>query len=312
MTTAAQASTVAILLCTHNGARFLNPQLDSFVTQTHGAWTLWASDDNSTDETLNILRARAAAWAPGKVHVLKGPGAGSSANFLSLACNSDIRADYFSYADQDDIWHPDKLERAVTWLDTVPRDKPALYFSRSILVDEQGRDLGPSRLFSKTPDFKNAIVQNIGGGNTMVFNQAAREVLQAAGPKVDVVVHDWWTYMCVTGAGGRVFSDTAPTLQYRQHGGNQIGANQGLQARLWRAAHLLDGRYRRWTETNMKALTLIESRLTPENRRVYQEYRAARAKPLIARLIGLARSGIYRQSFLDNLGLYLAAALNRL
>ncbi len=118
--------------------------------------------------------------------------------------------------------------------------------------------------------------------------------------------------MCVTGAGGVVFSDPAPTLQYRQHGGNQIGANQGLRARIWRAAHLVDGRYRRWIDTNMAALARIESALTPENRRVYAEFTGARAKPLIARLIGVARSGIYRQSFLDNLGLYLAAALNRL
>jgi glycosyltransferase involved in cell wall biosynthesis len=48
---------VAILMCTFNGERFLKEQLDSFATQTHQNWTLWVSDDGSTDQTLEILRA---------------------------------------------------------------------------------------------------------------------------------------------------------------------------------------------------------------------------------------------------------------
>ncbi len=317
MTTAPQASastsSVAILLCTRNGARFLGEQLDSFAAQTHTHWTVWASDDGSTDNTMAMLEQRRSAWGPEKLKILRGPGRGSSPNFLSLACNTNIVADYLGYSDQDDIWHADKLARAVAWLDTVPKNKPALYFSRTILVDEAGRETGVSRLYSKPPSFQNALVQNIGGGNTMVFNQAAREVLRLAGYDVDVVVHDWWTYMAVTGAGGVVFNDPAPSLQYRQHGGNQIGSNLGFSARLFRAGLLLEGRFKLWADLNLKALRAIESRLTPQNRQILEAFTKARSeKPLIPRLIGVARSGIYRQSFIDNLGLYLAAALNRL
>ncbi|MBL8629483.1 MAG: glycosyltransferase family 2 protein [Rhodospirillaceae bacterium] len=313
MTTAPQASTVAILLCTRNGEAFLGQQLDSFAAQTHAVWTVWASDDGSTDQTMAMLEQRRAAWGPDKLKILRGPGRGSSPNFLSLACNDTIQADYFSYADQDDIWHADKLARAVAWLDTVPKSKPALYFSRTALVDEAGRDIGLSRLFTKQPGFQNALVQNIGGGNTMVFNQAARAILRAAGNDMEVVVHDWWTYMAVTGAGGVVFSDSAPSLQYRQHSGNQIGSNLGLRARLFRAGLLFEGRFKLWTDINLKALLRIESRLTPKNQQILADFNAARAqKGLIPRLIGVARSGIYRQSFIDNVGLYLAAALNRL
>jgi glycosyltransferase involved in cell wall biosynthesis len=317
MTTAPQASalasSVAILLCTRNGDRFLGEQLDSFASQTHGAWTVWASDDGSTDGTLALLEQRRSAWGPEKLKILRGPGRGSTPNFLSLACNATITADYFAYSDQDDIWHADKLSRAVSWLNTVPKDKPALYFSRTVLVDEAGRETGVSRLYTRQPSFQNALVQNIGGGNTMVFNQAAREVLRVGGYDVDVVVHDWWTYMAVTGAGGVVFSDPAPSLQYRQHGGNQIGSNLGLSARLFRAGLLLEGRFKLWADLNLKALSCIETRLTPQNRQILEAFKVARAqKSLIPRLIGVARSGIYRQSFIDNLGLYIAAALNRL
>lgn len=340
MTTAAQASTVAILLCTHNGERFLPEQLDSFARQTHRAWVLWVSDDGSTDQTQNILEKHRVAWGQmggqlgsqsarqsfgqsggsynarhhvdEKLNTVTGPRLGSTANFLSLVCHTDVRGDYFAYADQDDIWHDDKLARAVAWLDTVPKSTPALYCSRTNLIDEAGKALGMSRLFTKPARFENALVQNIGGGNTMVFNEAAREILMVAGPRANVVIHDWWTYLLVTGAGGVVFNDPTPSLQYRQHGGNQIGSNRGLAARAVRAAELIKGRFRAWTDINIAALRTIESHLTPQNRRVLQQFSAARTAPLIPRLIGVARSGIYRQTFIDNLGLYLAAALNRL
>lgn len=305
-------SNVAILLCTHNGQEFLGQQLESIAHQSHRDWRLWVSDDASTDGTRAILDAFQSTHGPDRVTILQGPGAGSSANFLSLVCDERIQADYFAYADQDDVWFEDKLNRAITWLVGQPAGVPALYSSRTRLIDDAGQDLGISRLFTKPPSFQNALVQNIGGGNTMVFNIAARDVVRAAGPRVEVVVHDWWTYMAVTGCGGVVFNDPRPTLKYRQHGANQIGSNLGLWARLSRAGQLLEGRFRHWADINLKALSTIQLRLTPENQQVLATFAAARTKPLIPRLIGVARSGITRQTFIDNVGLYLAAALNRL
>ncbi len=312
MTSSAQAPTVAILLCTRNGERFLPAQLDSIQAQTHSNWTVWASDDGSTDATREILQTYRAAWGTEKMMILNGPGTGSSANFLSLACNGAIIADYFSFADQDDIWEITKLARALTHLASVPPTTPGLYLSRTSLIDEEDRELGLSRLFTKPPSFRNALVQNIGGGNTMVFDAVARDILLSAGPKIKVVVHDWWTYMAVVGCGGIVFNDAVPSLKYRQHSDNQIGSNQGLAARVFRAGQLLEGRFRDWADINLRALQAIEARLTPENLETLRAFRIARTLPLIPRLIGLSRSGITRQSFIDNLGLYLAAAFNRL
>jgi glycosyltransferase involved in cell wall biosynthesis len=312
MTLAAQPATVAILLCTRNGERFLPDQLDSIARQTHDQWAVWASDDGSSDATRAILDKYRASWGADKLHILEGPQAGSAANFLALLCNQNIVADYYSYADQDDVWEGHKLARALDHLEKTHSSVPALYLSRSTLIDETGRALGLSRLFTKPPSFQNALVQNIGGGNTMVFNAAARDILRSAGPHIKVVVHDWWTYMAVTGCGGVVVNDPAPTIKYRQHASNQIGSNLGLAARVLRAGQLFEGRFRAWTDVNLAALGSLEPRLTPENLKVLRGFRAARLRPLIPRLIGLFRSGIYRQSFIDNIGLFLAAALNRL
>ena len=98
------AAQIAILMCTKNGAAFLAEQLKSIADQTHANWILFVSDDGSTDETRNILRRFADSHEQTTV-VRNGPGKGVCANFLSLATDSTIDADYFAFSDQDDVWY---------------------------------------------------------------------------------------------------------------------------------------------------------------------------------------------------------------
>lgn len=303
---------VAVLLCTMQGQRFLAEQLNSIATQSHPNWELWASDDGSDDHTHAILEHYQEHWSEQRVSIHTGPAEGSTANFLSLTCRADINTEFFAYADQDDIWEADKLERAVKWLQTVPRHIPALYGSRTQLVDERNQYLGYSPLFQRTPSFENALVQNVAGGNTMVFNRAARDLLRRAGDQVQVVAHDWWAYMVVTGCGGRVHYDPYPTVRYRQHGDNQVGSNQSWGARLVRLRLLLKGRFRYWTEGNVRALQSIEHLLTPENRTLLKEFNSARNGHLGDRLACLWNTGVYRQTVVGNLALLAALALRKI
>ncbi len=309
----ATQSLVAVLLCTYQGEGFLSAQLNSIARQSHGNWKVWASDDGSKDATPTILETYKQQWGDSLLSVLPGPRAGFVANFMSLACSPNIAADYYAYADQDDVWEDDKTARAITWLETVPEEIPALYMSRTRLIDEDGHELGFAPLFtSKPPSFANALVQNIGGGNTMVINQAARALLQTLSKDVKIVSHDWWTYMLVTGVGGRVFYDPYPGVRYRQHRGNVVGSNAGALARAWRALLVFGGRFKNWGAINMQALERIRAHLTPENRRIFDDFSAARAGGLSSRLLALNRSGVHRQGFIDNIGLYVAALFNRL
>lgn len=303
---------VAVLLCTMQGQRFLAEQLNSVATQSHPLWEIWASDDGSDDHTHAILEYYQSHWGGERISIHAGPAEGSTANFLSLTCRADIDADYFAYADQDDIWEADKLERAVAWLETVPEDIPALYGSRTLLVDARNQHIGYSPLFGKAPGFRNALVQNVAGGNTMVFNRAARELLQRAGENVLAVTHDWWAYMVVTGCGGQVHYDPYPTVRYRQHENNLIGSNNGWMARLHRIKLLLQGRFKRWNDLNIASLREIEPLLTTENRLVLDDFSQARSRGFFQRLAGLKRTGVFRQTVLGNIGLVIAAAINRL
>lgn len=308
----AATSRVAILLCTYHGQHYLAEQLDSFAAQLHEDWEVWASDDGSEDDTRSILESYKSRWDAGRLSMHIGPAEGFAANFLSLTCNASISADFFAYSDQDDVWEPDKLARAVQWLETVPADIPALYCSRTRLVDANNNEIGVSPLFSKAPSFANALMQNIGGGNTMVFNNAARKLFCEAGENKSVITHDWWAYMVVTGCGGRVFYDSKPTLRYRQHGGNLVGTNANWAARLTRIRMLFQGRFKHWNDSNISVLLTLESRLTTESREILQRFAKARTMSLIPRLIHLKRSGIYRQTLLGNIGLVAAAIFGKI
>ena len=304
--------TVAILLCSKDGKRFLAEQLESIAAQTVTGWRLWISDDGSTDGTLALIEQYRARWATGQISTQPGPGKGVAANFLSLTRNPEIRADFYAFADQDDIWEPDKLARAIAWLRGVSADVPALYGSRTRLIDEQGRELGFSSLIAKPPGFANALAQNVFGGNTMVFNNAARNLLSSADETMSIVAHDWWAYQVVSGCGGRLFWDPHPAIRYRQHSDNQVGSNVSWAGRVLRIDALLKGRYRAWNDLNIDALLRIFPRLTAENQAILNEFRDARSRPLIARLIGIKRSGIRRQSLPGNLALVIAAVLKML
>jgi hypothetical protein len=184
--------------------------------------------------------------------------------------------------------------------------------TRTRLIDKDGGDLGFAPLFACPPTFANAIVQSIGGGNTMVFNAAARALMAAHSQNLTLVSHDWWTYILVTGAGGRAFYDPYPSVRYRQHGANIHGANEGLWARLLRAIQVFGGRFKSWGEINTRNLAQVRACLTPENCRIFDEFSVARTGSLPSRLLALKRSGVHRQGFLDNIGLYVAALFNRL
>lgn len=309
---AAQGNTVAVMMTTYNGEQFLEKQIASIRRQSHAAIDLWVSDDGSSDRTLEMLVRFGDDWNLGRFQVLQGPASGFSENFRSLIVNPDIEATYFAFADQDDLWDEDKLEAAVAWLAKQPASVPALYCSRTRTIDENDQEIGLSPLFHRPPDFRNAIVQSIAGGNTMVMNRAARQVLAEASRRSRFVSHDWWAYMVITGVGGKVHYSATPRIGYRQHAENIVGANNSFLARLQRYSFLVKGGFSNWTETNLNGLRQCQDMLTPECQQVLLDIQAAHDGGLIRRMAGLRRSGAYRQTSGGHLGLYIACLLKKL
>lgn len=307
-----------------NGASSLGEQLQSLQDQTHRRWHLLASDDGSCDNSLAKIQDFAAetqriadeTGADVKVTSLKGPGQGAAENFMSLLRKlpeHGLGGGWIAFSDQDDVWLPDRLSRGLAALKAIDETRPALYCSRSWITDAS---LSKRRLSASRPrsaGFRNALVQNIVSGNTILLNPAAALlVTQAAANVQQVVVHDWWVYQLVTGVNGVVVHDDEPTLLYRQHGVNQIGANDTFRARLKRIGQLLRGDFRDWNVINVAALRCSAQAFPPEHRALLDDFAQLPGLRFDQRLRRLARLRLYRQSISSTIALWLAAALNKL
>lgn len=308
------APTFCILLATFDGEAHLDAQLRSIEEQSAAHIDVMVSDDGSRDGTPAILARWQARWHKGTFAIHRGPGRGFAENFRSLIARiPQARADLFAFADQDDVWLPDKLAVAAKTLcaGAGEGERPRLYCGRTETIDEAGRAMGQSPLMARRPSFRNALVQSIAGGNTMVMNGATARLLAEVSAASDYVSHDWWAYLWVTGAGGEVFYDAEPRILYRQHGANLVGSSTGAAARLSRMRRLMKGEFRAWTDRNLAGLMRNEARLTRENAELLKRFAAARARSRAAFLRLALSEGIVRQSRPGTVSLYAGIALGR-
>lgn len=300
------------MLATYNGERYLADQLDSFERQTWPHWKVWASDDGSSDATLALLQRYQHRWGADRLVIIKGPSQGASANFMSLVHQRAIQADGYAYSDQDDIWEADKLQRAMAWLAAQPPQVPALYCTRTRLVDAGNHELGVSPLFRRSPSFATALMRNITGGNTMVFNQPLRQYLQQVPQATPLVIFDWWTYIVATATDGRVQFDPTPGVRYRQHDGNLIGMSASGPSLVSRLRKLFTSELRRNGDLIIAGLEPLRPHMPADTLRILDHYAQARRRWLVPRLIGFKRAGLHRLTVTGDLGLLAAAILNKL
>lgn len=307
-----QDQRVAVLLGTKDGAAFIDEQLQSLLTQSHPLVDLWVSDDGSTDGTQALVEAWRPRWNKGSLSLVEGPQKGFAANFRSMIVDARIDADYYAFCDQDDIWEPDRLECAIAWMRSLDAETPLLFCSRTATISETGDAAGHSPLFRRPPSFRNALVQSIAGGNTMLINRAARDLLAKASARTEFVSHDWWAYLIVTAAGGVVCYDPRPLVRYRQHAANLVGANVSWKARLSRLGRLFRGEFAGWTDSNLGGLAINRDILTKDAAACLSLFIRARKGGVFRRLRLLRKSGVYRQTLPGTLGLYLAFVWSRI
>ena len=302
---------VAIVLCTYNGEQFLQAQLDSIEKQTHRHWVLFVSDDGSTDKTLSLVGDFAQRVGTERVHIFAGPRRGFAKNFLSLVRRPQIDAPYIAFADQDDIWLPEKLQCALAFFEKK-EEGLALYAGRTRYIDEHDHVLGESTLFSKPPSFANALVQSIGGGNTMMINRHTLNSLRDAPQSLDIYSHDWWFYLLVSALGGTVFYDPKPLVLYRQHGSNIVGMNTTWSQKWRRIQMLLAGDFSQWNMRNIAALAYFRPQMSAHIQNIFDCFVRARKQTLFRRIASMKAAGVYRQTALGNAGLWFAIFTNKI
>lgn len=302
---------VTVLLATRQGAPVVGAQLASIAAQTHRDWQLIVSDDGSTDETRAVVTRFMDSRPHGQVRLVDGPEQGSARNFLYLLGLAP--KGMMAFCDQDDVWFPGKLARAVAALSDCTG--PAHYAARTVITDAELNPIGNSRHFRRPLGFRNALVQAVMAGNTAVFNAEAVAVLQdcaATLGEVRIKAHDWWAYQITAGIGATLIHDPEPALLYRQHAGNLLGRNDTLPAMGHRLVRLLSGEYGRWLDGNLAALHPVRDRLLPENRLLLDRFARARRLPGPRAALAMRRLGLYRQTRAGTAALMAAAAIGQL
>lgn len=295
---------IAVLLATFDGEPFLREQLQSLLAQTHAEWVLYWRDDGSADSTPGIMEAFAQAQSPGRVVRVPGPGVrlGSSESFMHLlaaALEGEPDACGFAFADQDDVWLPEKLARGRDALARMPREVPTLYCARQKLVDRQLRELGLSPLFTGA-GFPAALAQNVATGCTVLLNRAAALLIASTRPP-PASVHDWWSYLLVAAAGGAVVVDPTPVILYRQHAANVVGAPASPVRRIAGALRRGPGAFMALFREHVAALDSCAHLLSPAARRDLAAIQRALRGGLLDRLSMVRMPGLRRQSWQETL-----------
>ena len=211
-------ATAAVLLATYNGEKYLPEFLESLLAQSYKDFELIVRDDGSSDDTLNILDSYSHKLS---ITILNhSERLGAARNFIQLLVDSGDGFKYYLFADQDDYWHHNKIERAQAKL-AGQNNLPTLYCTRLELVDSHLAHISfPPK--PRVVALNNALVENIATGCTIALNGDARRLAIDNLPTI-FSMHDWWLYIVVS-ALGKVIYDDFSSLKYRQHGGNTIGA----------------------------------------------------------------------------------------
>jgi glycosyltransferase involved in cell wall biosynthesis len=299
---------ISVALATRNGAQHVVSQVQSILRQSVPVAEIVVSDDGSTDDTVALVEQTVGAAVP--LTVLRNPVAlGVTANFEQAiaACTSDIIA----LADQDDVWHVDRVARAVALLEG-PR-APLLVHGDAVLVDATGSPLG-STLFEAlevTPHdlaavragdgFRVLLRRNLATGATVMFRRA---VLDLARPFPPEWVHDEWLAIVAAATGG-IDVVTEPVIDYRQHGTNQIGVEvPTLRRRISRVLERGTGRNAMIAARFGILRERLGERLAPPDRHAldgkiaHESARAAMPRVRLLRMPSIARElvrGAYRR-----------------
>lgn len=223
---------VAVLLATYNGAAYCETQLTSILWQRGVDVHVYARDDGSTDATPAILRDWVARY-PNRITIIDNLGVSTGSangNFFALLRAIDPeRHDYIAFADQDDVWTPDKLAHATVRL----AQEGAEGYSSDLIAYNAA--VGSAWMLHKAgqPADLDYLFQGASAGCTYVLTRRAATVAVAVMAEAPAFCndpsHDWIMYAICRSRGLKWVRDSAAEILYRQHGGNQYGAKRGTR-----------------------------------------------------------------------------------
>jgi rhamnosyltransferase len=276
---------ILVLMATYNGEAWVAAQLESILAQQGVEVSILVRDDASTDGTLNVLNDFAEKDARISVHVATESSGAAGRSFRRLFCLADEDGfDAVALADQDDVWYPDKLMRAMRAL----RDSGADAYSCAVLAQwPSGRTKELTQRSRVRPlDF---LFEAAGQGCTYVVRaRAFQQIHEACSMYANLLdrlhYHDWLIFVLLRSLGKQWYFDEKPCMMYRQHQNNDLGSRGTLKAVMKRLSLIRSG----WYREQIDAALRIAQTFAPEHALLIRFQRLFDAKPSIKRRVGLA------------------------
>ncbi|HDM8227001.1 TPA: glycosyltransferase [Vibrio campbellii] len=235
-------SKVCVLLAAYNGEKYIEEQINTILSQRNVDLDLFIRLDPSNDKTEDIIYKFSYDNKNVKVLPVVESSGGAGQNFFKLMLLVDFSEyDFIAFADQDDIWFPDKISRSVDKILTKGVDA----YSSNVLA---WWNCGKETLVNKSSPQRDYdyLFESAGPGCTFVFTSSlANEIknfLESLGEGVkDLWLHDWFCYAFARSRGFTWFIDSKPMMKYRQHELNSVGANSGINAFIVRVKAVISG-----------------------------------------------------------------------
>ena len=303
---------ITVLLASYNGERYIEQQLDSLLEQTYGDFKILISDDGSKDGTLGIIKDYIKRY-PNKICLLEGEPTGSAKkNFMKLlnACNSE----YMMFCDQDDYWNKEKIEityKKMQELEAKRSGLPLLVHT-DLFVADAGLNIISESFFEYqkiSPDrnkLENVLVQNNVTGCTVMINKRLADMLKAKTPQ-KYIMHDWWINIIAT-AFGTVDYINQPTMYYRQHSDNEVGAKNAtgmdfLVSKIKNIGKVKKNYYDSFSQAKSFA-ELYKNELSAEQLEIVNAFASLADKNMISKINTINKYGFKKNTFLRVAGQY--------
>lgn len=304
---------IYILLACYNGKKYIEMQLDSIAAQSYTNWVLLIRDDNSSDNTLEIIESF--SRKDKRVRIIQdeinSEVKGACQNFARLLNVAVLEeAAFIMFADQDDYWFSDKIEKMINGIDKELA--PAMLYSDFLYADDNLNELSQNVQNIKEtfyfPSFNRLIVQNTVYGCTMMINYTLAKKCIIIPQEAEN--HDYWIALVASGVGANIKHLEIPLMLYRQHGNNVSGN--------YRDHHYISRLKRLFT--NWEGLGKVELRkikmlivfikqlnneLLPDNFKLLKGYLESLTKNKIAFVRYCIKNKIKRHSFVSTIVFYL-------
>lgn len=302
---------IDILMAVYNGEKYLSQQIDSILAQSSRDWHLYICDDGSADRSYDIVLDYAQRY-PEQITAQKNetPSGSACANFMGMLKKS--KAEYVMFSDQDDFWLPDKVRltfEKMKQMEQVYGDCPLLVHTEMEIVDSELNRISPSftrfqGLNPKCNTLNRLLCQNNVTGCTVMINRRLADLVKDA-PAEDMLMHDWWIALAAAAFGQIGFVDK-PLNQYRQHGGNQLGAVNNRSALGIRGILHDKGKTKTRIDITYQQgrnfLNYYADKLPYDKKGILEKYINISQKGKISRIYRLISHGFLKQSFMASVG----------